>query len=256
MRTAIAMVLVLGAGCVETKVPVDDDVSAAFAADSKADLPTNTKFLGDLDHGLKMPVSYTKTPRYRSVGFWGVSGDDVNISVASTDGGDAVAWLLDFNGKVIAWNDDASSDTYDAAIHTKLTASNGHYFIYFRDYDLKRHHFTITKTGGHPTDSAGDAERAWDAANGDNGPDAFLIDRTALPASARATYDKYAAKYAASAWKIPSYYVVGGAAEEINWVDIYDLGGTFIVHGASGDGGWQMSFWGEPRQPWDPSGSL
>ena len=48
MRHALLLFLV-AAGCSVAKVPVDDDVSAAFLTDAKADLPTNTKWLGDLD---------------------------------------------------------------------------------------------------------------------------------------------------------------------------------------------------------------
>lgn len=262
-NTILLMMVATAAGCMDAKAPVDDDVTAAFSADSKADLPTNTKFLGDLmgKPPIAFPVVYTRTPRYRSVGFWGVAGDVVDVWVTSPDG-DAVAWLLDFQGNVIAMNDDASSDTTDAHIHTTLTASNGHYFVYFREYYRHKSHMTVTEIGGHPTDAAGDAERAWDAAVGDNGPDAFLIKRASLPAAAQATYDKYAAKFnGASAWQVPAvgggatYYVVGAAVEEINWIDIYDASGNFLVHGASGDGGWQMSFWGLPAQPWDPSQS-
>src|SRR5690348_9269254 len=109
----IALACLLAAACTG-KSPVDDDVSAAFVADAKTDLPTNTKYLGDL--GGKpapvFPVAYSKKPLYRSVGFWGVGGDVWDIHVTSTDG-DAVAWLLDFQGNVLASNDDASSDTLD-----------------------------------------------------------------------------------------------------------------------------------------------
>jgi hypothetical protein len=120
---------------------------------------------------------------------------------------------------------------------------------------------TVTETGGHPQDAAGDAERAWDAAINANTLDGYAMKETGLPPNARATYDKYAAKFGgAYAWGgIPSvdgkstYFAVGGAVEEISWVDIYDASDTFAVHGANGDGGWQMSFWGFPAQPWDPS---
>ena len=259
MRTTIAMVMVaLVTGCVEAKAPVDDDVTAAFVADSKADLPTNTKYLGDLGKGgPTFPVVYTRSPRYRSVGFGGVSGDVVDIWVTSTDG-DPVAWLLDFQGNVIAMNDDASSKTFDSHIHTTLTASNGRYFIYFREYSLHKSHMTVTETSSHVGGSAGDAETAWDAAV-TAGIDNDQIKAASLSAGARATYDKYAAKFgSANAWSIPDgngghYDVVGGAVEEIFWIDIYDASGNFIVHGASGDSGPDITFWGFPAQSWDPS---
>ncbi len=248
------VVVALVAGCTEAKAPVDDDVTSAFVADSKADLPTNTTYLGDLGGkgAPTFPVVYTRTPRYRSVGFGGVSGDTVDIRVTSTDG-DPVAWLLDFQGNVIAMNDDASSRTLDSHIHTKLTASNGHYFIYFREYSLHKSHMTVTESSTHGGGAVGDAERAWDAAVA-AGIDGDAIDPSALPASARATYDKYAAKFSASAWQLPDgCYVVGGAQEEVFWIDIYDASGTFLVHGASGDGGPDITFWGFPAQSWDPS---
>src|SRR6185436_4607511 len=106
------LVFLVAAGCSVAKSPVEDDVSAAFAADAKADLPTNTKWLGDLDRAgaPQFPVLYTKKPKYRSVGFWGTAGDVYDIWVTSTDG-DAIAWLLDFQGQVIDSSDAASADT-------------------------------------------------------------------------------------------------------------------------------------------------
>ncbi len=262
-NTLVLMGLATAAvGCTEAKAPVDDDVTAAFQADAKTDLPTNTTYLGDLSGkggGIAWPVTYTRTPRYRSVGFWGVGGDVVDIWVTSPDG-DAVAWLLDFQGNVIASNDDASSDTTDAHIHATLTASNGHYFIYFREYYRHKAHFTVTEVGGHPADAAGDAERAWDAIDYDNALPGYVIKPAALPADAKATFDKYNAKFPnASAWQIPNadrsvwYWVVGDAVEEVSWIDMYDADGNFLVHGATGDGGWQITYWGFPAQSWDPS---
>src|SRR5256885_8751430 len=107
-RATICVLLVAAAGCSVAKSPSDDDVTAAFVADAKADLPANTKWLGDLDGpgAPQFPVLYTKKPKYRSVGFWGTAGDVFDIWVTSTDG-DAVAWLLDFQGNVLASNDDA-----------------------------------------------------------------------------------------------------------------------------------------------------
>ena len=254
----IVISMAMVAGCMDAKAPVDDDVTSAFVADSKADLPTNTTYLGDLGGkgAPTFPVVYTRTPRYRSVGFWGVAGDTVDIWVTSPDG-DAVAWLLDFQGNVIAMNDDASSKTTDAHIKTKLTASNGHYFIYFREYYRHKSHFTVTETSGPAKTAAGDAEKAWEAiANVDDD----AIKPTALPATPAATYATYAQKFGgAYAWHIPSpdqttwYWVVGGAVEEVSWIDMYDDSGKFVVHAASGDGGWQMTFWGFPAQSWDPS---
>jgi hypothetical protein len=257
----LALICLVAAAC-NGKTPVDDDVSSAFQADAKADLPTNTRFLGNL--GGKpapvFPVAYSKKPLYRSVGFWGVAGDVWDIHVTSPDG-DAVAWLLDFQGNVLASNDDASADTLDSFMHVTLGPSNGHYFIYFRDYWKQKAHFTVTATGGHPADPAGDAERAWDAATAvDNGPDQDKVAATLLPATPHAQWAKYDAKTpGASAWKIPTldgtgyYWAVGDAVEEVSWVDLYSSAGTFLVHGANGDGGWQMTFWGDPRQSWDPS---
>src|SRR4051812_19764633 len=102
MRYTI-FVFVVAAGCSVAKNPVDDDVTQAFIADAKADLPTNTKYLGDLGGkpAPQLPVLYTKKPKYRSVGFWGTAGDVYDIWATSTDG-DAIAWLLDFQGNVIA----------------------------------------------------------------------------------------------------------------------------------------------------------
>lgn len=244
--------LVLVAACVDSKAPIDDDVTAAFTADQKADLPTNTKFLGRIntDGMPSASLYYSSRPRYRSVMFGGVAGDDVIIDVTSTDG-DAVAWLLDFQGNVIASNDDASSDTLDARIITTLTASNGNYYLYFRNYERAKAHFTITATGGHPADEAGDAERAYDAAI--DQLDSLKVTRTALPAAAKTRFDKWVTAFSfANAYHLGGNYVVQTAAEETYFVDVYGADGHFIVHGANGDGGPEITFWGPP-QPWDGS---
>src|SRR5207302_1638529 len=75
------------------------------------------------------------TPAYRAFAFTAAAGDEVDIWVKSTDGGDALAWLVDAKSTTLAKNNDAAPDTKDARIHTTLKSA-GTYDIAFRDlYD-------------------------------------------------------------------------------------------------------------------------
>jgi hypothetical protein len=248
--------LILLAGCTASKTPVDDDL-ALFAADLKSDLPTSTKNLGRVPNdGTVIGPYYTSyNPKYRSFDFGGVSGDPVTIWVRATDGGDAVAWLFDFEGKLIAKNDDASDDSTDSLLITTLTPSNGHYALFIRDYYRQRRNFTISVKTGHPTGRVGAAERAYDAAAGDL--ESYAIDPGDLPGDAAARSEVYATHFGnAYSYRIPGdYYVVAASGEEIYWLDLYDKSGRFIVHGFSGDGGPDITFWGPPPS-FDPSRDL
>jgi len=202
-------------------------------------------------------ISYTPTPRYRAVVFHATGGEYVDLWVRSPDGsGDAVAYLLDFQHKVIAKNDDASAGTVDSHIHVDaLPPSNGFYTIYFRDYYGHHAHFAITIDKGIPSGLVGDAERAYE----DAVPtlDSVSVARTLLPTTPRARFDHFVSTWsAANAYQLsvggkPAYAISAGA-EEIYWVDLYDSSGKFIVHGFGGDGGPDITAWGPPAS-YDPS---
>ncbi len=249
----LCIAAMVAAGCA-AKAPVDDDFSGF--ADGKEDIAASAKFLGWLGHDLAQPYSfkYTRTPRYRMVAFKAIAGDTWDISVSSPSG-DAVTWLLDYQHKVVAFNDDASSDTLDSHIHVVLPASNGNYYIVMRDYDLHVGTFTVQATGGHPDDAAGDAERAYDRDLAQDNVDAYRIARAGLPTAARAKYDAYLAKVNnADAFRIATdagatVFVVRSAVEEQVWADLYDAHGDLLVHGCDGDSGPEISSWGCADDP-------
>ncbi len=141
---SLACVLLLSA-C-SSKAPVTDDFSALAGMDEKSDsFSYRMKILGSLDYGQSSdPVKYTKSPRYRAYKFAGYEGDRVDVWVRSSDGGDAVAWVLDNGFHVLASNDDADSSTSDSHIVTTLPADDSatHYLV-FRDYSLAAAHFTL-----------------------------------------------------------------------------------------------------------------
>jgi hypothetical protein len=89
--------------------------------------------------------------RYRMLWFDAKAGDAVDAWVRSSDGGDAVAWLLDAQFNVIAQNDDADENTVDAHVSAVLPANADAkvttYYLAFRDYygDTARS-FTATLT--------------------------------------------------------------------------------------------------------------
>jgi hypothetical protein len=149
MRICLASILVLAA-CAQQKTTVTEDFSDLAGQDEKSDaFSYRMKIVGSLDYGqTSASVKYTKTPRFRAVKFGGNAGDQVDVSVRSNDGGDAVAWVLDNSFKVLGSNDDANSNTYDSHISLTLPASSSvtHYIV-FRDYDLVTSHYSVALTG-------------------------------------------------------------------------------------------------------------
>ncbi len=255
MRRTICLFAIFSFTACAPKAPVDDDESV-FADDLKSDFLSQSKNYGRIatDGVPSKSLSYTSKPRYRSVGFGAVSGDQVTIWVTSTNG-DPVAWLVDFAGKVIAKNDDASSDVTDSRIMTTLTPSNGNYTIYFRDYNYARANFKVSVLGGHGSGEAADAERTYDSSIGTL--DNLRIKRASLPSTAQSQYDEYVTNFGhADAFQLwqngKPLYVVASSGEEIYWIDIYTATGRLIIHGFSGDGGPEITFWGS-NAPWDPS---
>jgi hypothetical protein len=154
MRIQLAY-LVCFAACAQQKVAVDDDFTSFAGMDQKSDaFSYRMKIVGSLDYGTtSASVKYTSTPRYRAFKFSGHGDDTVDVWVKSSDGGDAVAWVLDNGFHVLASNDDASADTVDAHVTVKLkaNASDTHYVV-FRDYSTSTAHFTVELAGTPPYD--------------------------------------------------------------------------------------------------------
>jgi hypothetical protein len=132
--------------------PADDmelaEESAALSRPSQMTL-ANMQIVGSLQYGQTSSVVNYKNPKmFRAFKFAGGAGDQVVVDVRSTNGGDAIAWVLDDSFEVIAMNDDKSSRTVDSHIEITLPAheSRTHYIV-FRDYGFKAKKFKVELQG-------------------------------------------------------------------------------------------------------------
>src|SRR5260221_7633930 len=110
MRIQLAY-FVFVVACAQQKAAVDDSFTSLDGVDQKSDaFSYRMKIVGSLDYGANSSsVKYTSTPRYRAFKFSGRQYDNVDVWVKSTDGGDAVAWVLDNGFHVLATNDHADN---------------------------------------------------------------------------------------------------------------------------------------------------
>jgi len=140
----------LAASCLD---PASDDLGLA-KGDEKLGaavyLPAGKiKVLGSLDYGdLSALVKYSRAPKkFKAYKFAGNEGDAVTVDVRSPNGGDAIAWVLDNDFKVIGFNDD-TADSLDAKISLVLPAhaSATHYVVY-RDYAYRTKKFQVSLSG-------------------------------------------------------------------------------------------------------------
>jgi hypothetical protein len=142
-KLCLSVALVLLASCVVDK-PDPVETFDGLLVTSKADAPSG--YLGSLSYGMtSAPVAYKNPPRFRVFSFEGTAGDAVVVDVRSAKG-DAIAWVLDADGNVVGYNDDADSRTLNAHIDTTLVATGTHYIV-FRDYWLKKATFTVELQG-------------------------------------------------------------------------------------------------------------
>jgi hypothetical protein len=75
---------------------------------------------------------------------------DLSPAVLQGEGlSDALAWLVDSHYKVLRKNDDADDSTYDAHLTATLEAGKTYYVI-FRDYNLARGWFNVSRTSASP----------------------------------------------------------------------------------------------------------
>jgi hypothetical protein len=131
------------AGCAGGKSNPNDDLSG-LTDDIKADTSNRVKLVGNLTVGqTSAPIKYSKSPKYRGLTLPAKGPALLDIWVRSSDGGDAVAWLMDASGNVLASNDDADATTYDSHVTFTLPAGGQTYYIVFRDYNYARHTFTV-----------------------------------------------------------------------------------------------------------------
>ncbi|HUS64408.1 MAG TPA: hypothetical protein VMZ28_07680 [Kofleriaceae bacterium] len=249
------LVLILAAGCSAHKADLSGE-AIDVEADLKSDLWKNTRFLGNFELGrASKGIAYHNRPKYRSIAFSATGGTTVDIRVHSDQ--DAVAWLFDYRGKLIRYNDDADDSTYDSHIHVKLPASNGFYYLYFREYAQNDATFGFQLAAAPESGLAGRAQEAWEAASGsDTGVDPLEVPLTQLPAAARAQGDADLLKHpeaTLTGYALPvgseTVYVVYGGVEEYGWLDIFTAAGKRVVHGECGDGGTSVTAWGGAAGP-------
>ena len=267
IRITTILTLAALAGCTAGKADVDEDFTDLAGLDDKADLfSAKLKLLGSLTDGAPLRARYTSTPRFRGYQFTAAQGDQVDVWVRSS-AGDALAWVVDGTFRVIAKNDDASADTYDAHIVTTLPASGvagGRYYVIYRDYDLATHYFTVSygRRPALPGDGAWAtaAEAEVERMVGDyTGLAAVAVPKASLPAAARARVDASAAvleiptTYKLTVGGRPLYLVLatdGSGEGNVVVVDLIDGGGRWFAHGIG------HSFWdGAATFDWghDPS---
>ncbi|MEO8798245.1 MAG: PPC domain-containing protein, partial [Polyangiaceae bacterium] len=108
----------------------------------------NWKILGSLDYGqTSASFNYSNPPKYRAFKFAGNKGDKLDVKVTSSNGGDAVAWVLDNDLHVVGHNDDANG-SLDSEIKVTLPANaSATHYVVVRDYDLWNARFTVELEG-------------------------------------------------------------------------------------------------------------
>jgi hypothetical protein len=149
MNKQLALLLCLSAACGTKPAPTDDPAGLAIGEDDKADLPAYIRLIGSIDYGQTRSGSYYNPPRYRAFKFAGEKGDKVTIDVGSNTG-DAVTWLLDDGGRVLAYNDDHGG-SLDSHIAATLPGNRNPaivtYYIVFREYSHRAATFKVRLEG-------------------------------------------------------------------------------------------------------------
>jgi hypothetical protein len=265
----LCLVAAMAVGC-GAKAPVDDSFADLAGVDMKADyFSYRLRLLGSLVSDQPVTASYSSRPRFRGYSFGAQAGTAVDIWVRSTDGGDAVAWLLDAQFKVIAKNDDADNTTYDSHLQAVLP-TNGNsksYYVVFRDYDLHRHHFTVTaslrgKMLGPPASGTGDTAQAkafvplYQAAGRGFATDSHVIDTSSAPTPVKTAVSDFTGAFGADAtittWRFraasaTAYAVMADAIDSSGsvYVSLFDARGVWVAHGLTRD------FLNNPTLSWE-----
>ena len=245
--------LLLVTGC-SGKPEATDDFSDLASQDVKSDyFSSRLKLLGEATDGAT--VRYTKSPSFRGWSFNAPAGATVDAWVRSSTG-DAVAWLLTANFRVIAKNDDADDSTFDSHLATTLKAG-GKYYLVFRDYEYASRTFrlgfalkTPQPTNYYPPAAPdGPVRRAflaeWNVKTWQAHP-AIALDK--LPVAARERADQFHsfAGQPTRIWKLASGFAQITAWEDNRYfVDLYDGAGRWVDHGYDDNHGgtqWEWSY--------------
>src|SRR5262249_18187938 len=139
------LVLTFLAGCSAGKAPANDSFDDLAGLDEKSDaFSAYWKVVATLNPGQSTAtIPYVKGPRYRAVKLLAKAPGTLALTVRTTDGGDALTWLLDAKYHVLGKNDDASDSTLDSHIIYDLPAGGAAYWIVFRDYNWEHRHFVV-----------------------------------------------------------------------------------------------------------------
>ena len=130
------------AACNTTHAPSTDDF--ADLAGAKADaFSSRIKLVGSLAYGDSKDAAYHNPPRYVAFSFDGQSGDDVEVTVDSSDG-DPTVWVLDGNYRRLAHRDEQDPGVNDL---TLTLPGSGTFYVVVRDIDYKDATFTVSLQG-------------------------------------------------------------------------------------------------------------
>jgi len=133
-----------------SSAPTSTDKSDTSNESDAIAFSTSWKVLGSLDYGQTSDsFNYKNPPKYRAYKFAGAAGDAVDVWARSSNGGDAVAWVLDNDLHVVGHNDDAADGgTLDSHITVKLPANaSATHYVVVRDYNLANAAFTVALNG-------------------------------------------------------------------------------------------------------------
>jgi hypothetical protein len=147
MNRRLFLALAFAAGCVGEKAPVDDNFSDLAGADEKSDKFTGKMtIVGSIEYGQSQGPFTHKAGKWSALKFAGDAGDAITVDVKSTNG-DTVAWVLDNDMNIVAFNDDYGAGTNS---HIDVTlpknASRTHYIV-TRDYYKGGMKFTVSLKG-------------------------------------------------------------------------------------------------------------
>jgi hypothetical protein len=154
-KTLVRALLLVGCG---GKPEATDSFVDLDGLDQKSDaFSSRMKVMGTMIPGqTSASVRYSKSPSYRAFQLNAKGPAQISITVRSTDGGDALTWLLSSHYRVLAKNDDADASTLDSHIVYDLPAGGATYWVVFRDYNWSRHGFVVEVAPYKPSPAACD----------------------------------------------------------------------------------------------------
>ncbi len=159
MASLLATTMLLLPACstssVDEREPVADE-KEPVAETSQGISKLQLSIAGSLSHGETSGLTaYDGFPRYTAYELAGNAGDELDVWVRSQNG-DPVAFIVDEDLRILAWNDDASR--FDTNAHLKLTLpakASGTHYVVVRDYWFSKMTFEVTLGGTTTAPSAG-----------------------------------------------------------------------------------------------------